>query len=490
MWLADFGIARALEDQELTGTGVIAGTPRFSSPEQAEGKDLDFRSDLFSLGSLLYTMSTGTAPFEGDTIVALLKRIAEGSTAPAARGEGGAPSRTRRHHPASPGENVRKTGRAVPAKAWNSWKPSDRPRVRRTDWQSVTFRCARDSFRRNTIPSYNHPNLSKQSCRGRATTAATTRASIEEKIVSVSGGAHKEGIPLMPDSSASPAPTKRSVFFARLTSTLILWALVTAGIVLNLDWLFAALIGGLGFLALLECLKMFGVHEDRRYQVWTVLVSLAYLGSHFHPSVGHAQFARLDLFFLGLLLFGLFTVTLTRPLDGEQTLKRLLGCFFSFFYTIILFSFLSRLLQLPVEHGVLYVLYLVAVTKFTDMGAYAIGSLCGKHKMIPHISPGKTWEGFGGALLGAYVASAAIYFPFQTQLAAFNTTHILILPLVLGLTTVIGDLAESVLKRCLQVKDSGNMLPGIGGALDLIDSLCFTAPVLYLYMNYFIDLGS
>ncbi len=310
-------------------------------------------------------------------------------------------------------------------------------------------------------------------------------------------GDHKEGIlPSMPESSASPAPTKkRSVFFARLSSTLFLWALVTVGIVLNLNWLFLALIGGLGFLALLECLKMFGVNDDRRYQIWTILVSLGYLGSVFQhcrsgEGAGRAHFTHLDLFFLALLLFGLFTATLTRALEGEQTLKRLLGSFFSFFYTIVLFSFLGRLLYLPAEHGVYYVLYLVAVTKFTDMGAYAIGSLIGKHKMIPHISPGKTWEGFGGAFLGAYVASAAIYFPFQAKLTQLSLTHVFILPLVIGLATVVGDLAESVLKRCLEVKDSGNMLPGIGGALDLIDSLCFTAPILYLYMTHVIGTAS
>ena len=240
---------------------------------------------------------------------------------------------------------------------------------------------------------------------------------------------------------------------------------------------------------------MFGVPDDRRYQFWTILVSLSYLGTTFHYCQTHeapvrAQFAHLDIFFLALHLLGAFTLTLTRALDGEQTLKRLVGSFFSFFYVIVLFNFLTRVLYLPAENGVYYTVYLVTVTKFTDMGAYVIGSLCGKHKMIPHISPGKTWEGFGGAILGAYLASALIYFPFQAKLTLFNATHILILPIVIALATIVGDLAESVLKRCLKVKDSGHMLPGIGGALDLIDSLCFTAPILYLYMAHVISLAN
>ena len=286
-------------------------------------------------------------------------------------------------------------------------------------------------------------------------------------------------------------PTKRQVFVARLTSTLILWAIVTTGVVLKLPWLFFLVIGGLGFLALLETLKMFGVDEDRRFHLWTLLVSLTYLGTTFYHCQSHeapvrAQFAHLDLAFLTLHMLGVFTLSLTRPLEGEATLKRLVGSFFSFFYVIVLFNFLTKVLYFPAENGVYYTLYLVAVTKFTDMGAYIVGSLCGKHKMIPHISPGKTWQGFGGAFLGAYAASTLIYFPLQAQLSLFNVTHILILPVIIGLASVVGDLAESVLKRCLDVKDSGHMLPGIGGALDLIDSICFTAPILYLYMAYFV----
>ena len=280
-------------------------------------------------------------------------------------------------------------------------------------------------------------------------------------------------------------PTKRQVFFARLSSTVVLWAIVTLGIVLKLPWLFFLVIGGLGFLALIETLKMFGVNEEKRYYVWTLVNAILYLANTWHASTWsrQADWDTRDVFFLTLHLFVLFTLTLLRPLDGQRTLVRLIGSFFAFFYTIVLFNFLNRLLVSgPGEPAFFLVLYVVAVTKFTDMGAYAVGSLIGKHKMIPHISPGKTWQGFGGAILGAYAASCLIYFPFR---ASFHESHlhlVVILPFILALTTVVGDLAESVVKRCLDVKDSGKMLPGIGGALDLIDSLCFTAPVLYYYL--------
>jgi phosphatidate cytidylyltransferase len=142
--------------------------------------------------------------------------------------------------------------------------------------------------------------------------------------------------------------------------------------------------------------------------------------------------------------------------------------------------------------GGMLLLWLLAVTKFTDMGAYITGSLIGRHKMIPHVSPGKTWEGFGGAIFFALLAGCGLYALCKDDMPGFATGlhvlggwgHVIVLSIVLCLLAVVGDLAESVVKRSLGAKDSGNMLPGIGGSLDLIDSLCFTAPALYFYLKW------
>jgi phosphatidate cytidylyltransferase len=133
--------------------------------------------------------------------------------------------------------------------------------------------------------------------------------------------------------------------------------------------------------------------------------------------------------------------------------------------------------------GQFYCLYCIAITKFSDMGAYLTGSLIGKHPLIPHISPKKTWEGFFGALGFSMLASLMLFKLMPHQLSALNWTHAVVLGLLLGFAAVIGDLAESVVKRSTGAKDSGRMLPGIGGALDLIDSLLFTAPLLFFYMR-------
>jgi phosphatidate cytidylyltransferase len=133
--------------------------------------------------------------------------------------------------------------------------------------------------------------------------------------------------------------------------------------------------------------------------------------------------------------------------------------------------------------GQYYCLYLIAVTKFSDMGAYLTGMAFGRHLLIPHISPKKTWEGLFGALFLSLVASVGLYRLMPHHLSALTSVHAVILGLLLGAAAVIGDLAESIVKRSAGVKDSGGLLPGIGGALDLIDSLLFTGPLLFFYLR-------
>src|SRR5690606_3182684 len=135
-------------------------------------------------------------------------------------------------------------------------------------------------------------------------------------------------------------------------------------------------------------------------------------------------------------------------------------------------------------HGNWYVLYFILVTKFSDVGAYVTGSLIEKHKMIPRISPGKTWEGFGGAIVVSTGISLAFAHLAQDKLIGMTWYHAAILGVVLSVSAVIGDLIESIFKREAGVKDSGKFFPGIGGILDLLDSLLFNAPLMYLYLRH------
>jgi phosphatidate cytidylyltransferase len=157
---------------------------------------------------------------------------------------------------------------------------------------------------------------------------------------------------------------------------------------------------------------------------------------------------------------------------------------FGLMYVPWLLNFIQKINFFPGVDGKFFVLYFILVTKFSDMGAYLTGSLIGKHKMIPRISPGKTWEGFGGAIFLSTVSSLVFVHFLGDRMFGMNWIHAIILGTVLSSTAVIGDLIESLFKREASVKDSGSFFPGIGGILDLLDSLLFNAPIMYLYLRH------
>ena len=132
------------------------------------------------------------------------------------------------------------------------------------------------------------------------------------------------------------------------------------------------------------------------------------------------------------------------------------------------------------------ILYLIVIVKLSDVGAYCIGRLFGRHKLFPRVSPGKTWEGLFGGLAAAIAASLV----FQVWCGGalgdveFGRRDAVLLGLLLAIVGVVGDMFESLLKRAAGAKDSGSFIPGMGGLLDVLDSLLFGAPVLYVYLRF------
>jgi phosphatidate cytidylyltransferase len=298
-------------------------------------------------------------------------------------------------------------------------------------------------------------------------------------------------------SMSDPDPATNSkvrVFGARLLSTLMLWAVVTGVFLIANVWLFIALMSLLGFLGVWEYFRMTREGEMPAQRGWGLAISALYLGTlgwilGKHGYSGLDFLHTVDAVFVVLCVMGGFLWQLRRPVDGKKTLTEVAVTSLGFVYVAVMSSFITRLLFLPQLSesvpGAWLVIWLVLVTKFTDMGAYITGSLIGKHKMIPHISPAKTWQGFGGGVAFALLAGCGLYALMPEQLEILGGWNWVIgLSVLLSLLAVVGDLAESVLKRSLGVKDSGNTLPGIGGTLDLIDSLCFTAPVLYFVLKW------
>lgn len=154
---------------------------------------------------------------------------------------------------------------------------------------------------------------------------------------------------------------------------------------------------------------------------------------------------------------------------------------FAFVYLGLMFGFLLALRR---EHSAWVVAGVIVVTKSCDMGAYFTGKAIGRHKLIPWLSPGKTWEGlFGGIVAAALVAfgAAALYRQNYgpTGIGAMPGWYAAFVGALFALSGQAGDLLESVLKRDAGVKDSGQALPGMGGVLDVLDSILLTAPLAY-----------
>lgn len=148
-------------------------------------------------------------------------------------------------------------------------------------------------------------------------------------------------------------------------------------------------------------------------------------------------------------------------------------------YIGLLMGLLAQLFTLP--HGSGWVLLTLTSAFLSDTGGYFAGRAFGKHKLAPRVSPKKTWEGTLGGLAGALVGALVAHFGYMPSLPLVHAVTVALLAAAVGQA---GDLCESLIKRSMQVKDSGDMLPGHGGFLDRTDAMMFCAAVVWTYANY------
>ena len=128
----------------------------------------------------------------------------------------------------------------------------------------------------------------------------------------------------------------------------------------------------------------------------------------------------------------------------------------------------------------------ILVPKCNDIAAFFTGTFLGRTKMTPLLSPKKTWEGFAGGMIGGTLVSVAVSLvasAFDVTVFRGGVLEAVAFGLVVGVAGVLGDLAESLIKRDCQTKDASRDIPGFGGLLDVIDSVLFAAPVAYLWFT-------
>jgi phosphatidate cytidylyltransferase len=294
-----------------------------------------------------------------------------------------------------------------------------------------------------------------------------------------------------------PPPSKAKVFIRRLASTVTLWTIVLLALfsgnrfvsdyVFMLLILFLAVTGLIEFYGLVEkrnlaCFKGWGIFGGILLMLGTFLNLTGKMGTSSEiggpARVNDFEISFLILFVLGLCLCQFFSKSNTAGILAIST------TLFGLMYVPWLLNFIQKINFFPRVDGHYYLLYFMLITKFSDTGAYTVGSLIGKHKMIPRISPGKTWEGFVGAIVVSTLASLIFTHFLGHKMYGMNWKHAIILGVILSVSAVIGDLIESLFKREAGVKDSGHFFPGIGGILDLLDSILFNAPLMYLYLRH------
>jgi phosphatidate cytidylyltransferase len=269
-----------------------------------------------------------------------------------------------------------------------------------------------------------------------------------------------------------------------------MWALIAACMVIGNDWGFFALIAGLALAALREYFAMAKLQGAPVFTLTGLLSGFLYLLASFLVlRSGGESSGVLESAVLVGFLFVIFARQMARATADREPLQAIAYTVFGLLYIPWLFGFLLKILYLPPPDaaghptGQYYVIFLAIVTKFSDMGAYVFGSLFGRHPFAAHISPKKTWEGIAGALFSSVLGGLWVYAWMPGKLSVLRLPDVLVLGVVLGAVAVVGDLAESIIKRSAHTKDSSHVLPGIGGTLDLVDSILFSAPILFFYLT-------
>lgn len=263
----------------------------------------------------------------------------------------------------------------------------------------------------------------------------------------------------------------------RIFSTLLLWTLVvlcvrylgTQGGV----WL-ATLIAVLTLREFYAMVERMGLDPFDRFGM-TIAGVMMLAPYYLRDYVGPAELLALAVV--------VFSVRILGEREPHNRVETLAWSLFGVVYVPFMLQFLVRILILDAPHertGLVFGIWLIAVSKFCDVGALLTGLAFGKHKMSPNISPKKTWEGaIGGVLISAGVGAAIAWGcrdwvpPHFTPLLAAG------IALPIAALAIVSDLIESIIKRRADTKDAGQTIPGIGGVFDLSDSLILTAPVGY-----------
>ena len=286
----------------------------------------------------------------------------------------------------------------------------------------------------------------------------------------------------------------------RALSTIGLWVVV--GLVIWVGGFFSvAEQASFGLLALIICAAQYEFYQLARAIPGVGRPNLSGIVAGFALHFGlfflAAEEARANTLLTGgALLVGLHLVSLLRNPGETPALLRRFPTLYGFAYLPFMLSSLIAIARMKDGHlltaksvGLYYVVWVFVATKFTDVGGLVFGVPFGRHKIAPTISPAKSWEGCLGGLVTSAAASALFAWLLRDAfgIAFMVPWKAAVLALPIAILSIPSDLVESVFKRQAGAKDSGATIPGIGGALDLIDSMVLTSPAALILLSYCLD---
>jgi len=259
----------------------------------------------------------------------------------------------------------------------------------------------------------------------------------------------------------------------RIISSIVLISIIS--VVIFIDWLCALTATAFIIAGLYEYFVMLekkGINIYKYFGIGMGAVIPLSIMFRFEPTKSW------ELLFIVLALFFILLMQFKRR-DSSGVIVDISTTLFGILYVSWFFSFIIKIRYL--DGGLGFLTALLLMIKLGDIGAYLVGSRWGKRPLMPHISPKKTVEGSLGGLLFSVLGALAC-----KSFLPFGYGQLILTALGLGILGQLGDLSESLLKRDCQIKDSGSIFPGMGGVLDQIDSLLFTAPVFYFYLSVII----
>ena len=273
------------------------------------------------------------------------------------------------------------------------------------------------------------------------------------------------------------------MFLHRLCSTLIFTPLLVLVLVYSksvTEWVIPLLLSVFGLLGVLEYLKMTSFKGFLSYPFFSAFIAGLYPWFLYFSLKNNCHSGDIESFFLFLIVllsFILFFQKTGELGSNSRVIESLSVILQSFVYIPWCLGFFLKILFLPAVDGRLLIIFLVLVCKSTDIFGYVFGKTMGRHKLSPVISPNKTIEGAIGGIVCSLLIAHICYFIFLDQMMSFP--KLWIYGITLPLISIVGDLTESLLKRDAAFKDSGGIVPGLGGVLDMLDSILFAVPFVY-----------